>query len=119
MDTEQAKQQTGSGFAGVSGYAPQRWSAEEPKAAGWWWWTWDSAEEPLILPVTRCGEAGRDWLEVEHPYGWMTLGLMKLRFPGMRWAGPLPVPLDAPDAETGHIQQLGETAHMPEQSKSK
>lgn len=58
-----------------------------------------------MLAVTSYESAGRKWFEAQHPYGWLDVEILEERFPGGRWAGPLPVPLDAPDAKTGHIEK--------------
>lgn len=99
-------------LAPCPGYAPQRWTAEQPAAVGWWWWKYDDSEEPLVLAVRSYKQAGHEWFEAQHPYGWMHIGTMTFRFPGGRWAGPLPVPLDAPNEETGHIERLSNGGHL-------
>lgn len=95
-----------SGEEKIAGYAPQRWSKERPAAAGWWWWKYDDSEEPLVLAVRSYKQADHEWYEAQHPYGWMHIWTMTFRFPGGRWAGPLPVPLDASDAESSPSAKL-------------
>jgi hypothetical protein len=95
----------GSDSCPAPGSGALRWSAEKPKAAGWWWW-----EEKHTTPGGRiltsrgvdevylCGGRRRQlWVN----YG-QTSTIVK-NHPAGRWAGPLPEPLEASDAETGHI----------------
>lgn len=84
-------------FAATKGYAPQRWSAELPAAAGWWWVDQTAVPIRAVIKVQLLdgipyafAPAHDKWVECK-------------RFnAGARWAGPLPEPLDAPDAEPGH-----------------
>ncbi len=87
-------------FASAPGWPSLPWSAETPKRRGWWWWKWDRSEEPLVLAVTSYKEAGHEWFEAQHPFGWLNVETMAFRFPGGRWAGPLSEPESAPDAQT-------------------
>lgn len=62
-----------------------------------------------MLAVTSYKEAGHEWFEAQHPFGWLNVQTMSHRWPGQEWAGPLPEPLDAPGAETGHTDQTERT----------
>lgn len=73
------------------GYAPQRWTVEQPAAAGWWW-VEGLRDHPYRL-VVKVGQMSGEWAARIYNQ-WTPLS----RLAGLRWAGPLPEPLDAPTA---------------------
>lgn len=90
----------------LAGYAPQRWSAEKPKAAGWWWYRHSPSHSTCVLRVFW-DEDDKTLSVRTGDYADQTNFLEN--FDGQwGWPGPLPEPLDAPDAETGHIDKLSD-----------
>lgn len=68
------------------------WSAEKPKRRGWWWVDGLNAHPPFqVVPVAQMGD---EWLVLLWGQ-WRPVA----RCNGMRWAGPLPEPLEASDVE--------------------
>jgi hypothetical protein len=80
----------------ASGYAPPRWIAEKPAAAGWWWCEMMSLGKPLRMIVQVSHRANGIGLGIY--CGWTDTWSM-INEISARWAGPLPEPDDAPDEE--------------------
>lgn len=77
------------------------WSAEKPKRRGWWWVKHKQDKAPSEIREIKgrlCIEFFGTWIPVEKaPHG-------------LLWAGPLPEPLEASDAQTLPNEKLsGET----------
>lgn len=86
-------------FHAAHGWPSLLWSAEQPAADGWWWWQ----DKPHglkraveIYSVTRAGRLLSRWVRDGADLWKLGEGCRR----GGRWAGPLPEPVDAPDAET-------------------
>lgn len=82
-------------FGAAPGWPSLRWTVRRPKRPGWWW-------------VTDEGIWGR-WPRIVQVYDGLALGMLvrdphvenvKMAVEYKWWAGPLPEPPDAPDAQT-------------------
>jgi len=88
----------------VTGYAPQPWSEERPKAAGWWWWEIGPGRS-IVVEVVPDGEGGF-WVDTQN----RLMTRPSAKGCGGRWCGPLPRPVEPSDGETGHIHRLDDSS---------
>lgn len=84
----------GEQFGAAHGWPSLRWSAELPKRPGWWW-----VRVPGMPMRAIEVESWHGSLNAYDGHQWHELNNVGNYWKGAEWAGPLPKPLEASDAE--------------------